>query len=509
MKRTEKKRKQKKAVLICTLATAAVIVGGMTFAWFSSQDEVTNRLSARADYSVSISEDFTPPENWIPGQEIEKNVYVTNTGNVDAFARVWLEGEFNIVKEGDGIAATDTYTISEITDNDKMKALGFEETGGHKYVKRLSKTSTQNDHNKNEASSEYVAGNSGNSGSGDVVALSEVQALQAGGYLAYAPANAQYEYTLNENNTVLVYYDATNDAQEKNIPQGSVIKVGATKAEPASGVYTAPTNRSGAIDSDTFKPATTGLYLFRRNMDVNNGASDQNWEYSGYYYVQDSTDPTAGVGKYYALKTKTTTAGDATVYADGVVTANIDVQTGAISNASGVKILTAEQFTRLDDNIVWKYTDATGTAPAKLTATLTDGSEGNASTKIAVDVALANLGTAKDNWTRVAGNGALGAVGTATRDTFYYTNDIEEGATTAKLVDSVTLAPETKQTAYIAFDFDLNVKMDSIQVIPDADGNEGYASVKDGWATTNTKAVAQKATATVGNPEIDTITWTN
>lgn len=500
MKRSEKKRKQKKVVLMFTLATAAVIVGGMTFAWFSSQDEVTNRLSARADYSVSISEDFTPPENWVPGQEIEKNVYVTNTGNVDAFARVWLEGEFNIVKEGAGIDATSTYTISEITDNDKMKALGFEETGGHKYVKRLSTTSTQNDHNKNEASSEYVAGNSGNSGSGDVVALSEVQALQAGGYLAYAPAGAKYEYTLNENNTVLVYYDATSAAQEKNIPQGSVIKVGATQAVPASGVYTAPTNRSGAIDSDTFKPATTGLYLFRRNMDVNNGASDQNWEYSGYYYVQDSTDPTAGVGKYYALKTKTTTAGDATVYADGVVTANIDNQTGAISDAAGVKMLTAEQIVKTDDNIVWKYT------ANKLTATLTDGSEGNPATKIAVDVALTNLGTEKDKWTHVAGTGL--AASDATRDTFYYTNDIEEGATTAKLVDSVTLAPETKQTAYIAFDFDLNVKMDSIQVIPNAGGNEDYASVKDGWATTGTKAVAQKATETVGAPEIDTIAWT-
>ena len=63
-----------------------------TFAWFTSQDEVTNRLSASANYGVTIAEDFTPPENWVPGQEINKDVGAVNTGNIDAFVRVWLEG---------------------------------------------------------------------------------------------------------------------------------------------------------------------------------------------------------------------------------------------------------------------------------------------------------------------------------------------------------------------------------------------------------------------------------
>ncbi|MBQ7266572.1 MAG: hypothetical protein IJS61_10830 [Firmicutes bacterium] len=514
MKRAEKKRKQKKVMLMFTLATAAVIVGGMTFAWFSSQDEVTNRLSARADYSVSISEDFTPPENWVPGQEIEKNVFVTNTGSVDAFARVWLEGEFNIIREDAGITAVPasayTPTELEVGDNDKLKELGYETvtSDGTKYIKLLSTTSTQNDKNQNEEPSEYDVSASGE---GDVKALSEVQALQAGGYLAYAPENAKYTYTVNQNKSVDVYYNTTNHAA-KDIAQGSVVKVGYAVVAPSGdgGVttYIAPTNQHGDIDSDTFKPDTTGLYLFRRNMDVNDGLSDKDWEYSGYYYVAGTTP---GDGKYYALKTKTV-GGNATVYAEGVLNSgaeNVDVQTGALtaSGVANVKLHTAKQEVITDANVAWTVDNVE--TPTKLTATLTDGTQANSAKKVAVDVALANVissGNTKDKWLRVAGDGAIGANGT--RDTFYYTNDIEQGDTTAKLVDSVTLAPETKQTAYIAFDFDLNVKMDSVQVIPNSAGNEDYASVKDGWATTGTKAVAQKATTTVGAPEIDNISWT-
>ena len=54
-------------------------------------------MTATADYGVAIAEDFTPPENWVPGQQINKDVAVTNTGNVDAFARMWLNGEMRIL----------------------------------------------------------------------------------------------------------------------------------------------------------------------------------------------------------------------------------------------------------------------------------------------------------------------------------------------------------------------------------------------------------------------------
>ena len=61
--------------------------------------------------------------------------------------------------------------------------------------------------------------------------------------------------------------------------------------------------------------------------------------------------------------------------------------------------------------------------------------------------------------------------------TFYYNNDVEEGATTSKLVDSIELSQNTKKEAYLAFDFDLNVFMDSVQVTINDDGKEAFESV--------------------------------
>lgn len=98
---TQKKKKsaKEKKVLIGSVVVAAAIVAGSTFAWFSSKDEVTNRLTASADYNVSIVEDFQPPKEWIPGQTVNKDVAAVNTGNVDAFVRMWLGGTMRVLKE--------------------------------------------------------------------------------------------------------------------------------------------------------------------------------------------------------------------------------------------------------------------------------------------------------------------------------------------------------------------------------------------------------------------------
>ncbi|MBQ1464951.1 MAG: hypothetical protein IIZ18_09085, partial [Ruminococcus sp.] len=87
MANTKKKTAREKRVLVASLLVAAVMVGGSTFAWFTSRDEVTNRLSASAAYNVTIAETFTPPEEWVPGQEVNKDVFAVNTGNIDALVK--------------------------------------------------------------------------------------------------------------------------------------------------------------------------------------------------------------------------------------------------------------------------------------------------------------------------------------------------------------------------------------------------------------------------------------
>ncbi len=91
--------KRRRRVLGASCILAALIIAASSFAWFTSKDEVNNRLSANADYGVSIVESFAPPENWVPGQEVNKDVYAVNTGNVGAFVEETVSGKLTITTE--------------------------------------------------------------------------------------------------------------------------------------------------------------------------------------------------------------------------------------------------------------------------------------------------------------------------------------------------------------------------------------------------------------------------
>ena len=119
------KSKKRRRVLGASCILAALIIAGSSFAWFTSSDEVTNRLSASADYGAKIVESFAPPKNWIPGQKVDKDVYTTNTGNVGAYVGMDISGALSIVKEetvdsATAIASTTgtTTTTHTITYND-------------------------------------------------------------------------------------------------------------------------------------------------------------------------------------------------------------------------------------------------------------------------------------------------------------------------------------------------------------------------------------------------------
>ena len=93
------KSKKRRRVLGASCILAALIIAGSSFAWFTSKDEVTNRLSANADYDVSIIENFAPPKQWVPGQTVKKEEAVTNTGNVDAFVKQQITGDLEVTVE--------------------------------------------------------------------------------------------------------------------------------------------------------------------------------------------------------------------------------------------------------------------------------------------------------------------------------------------------------------------------------------------------------------------------
>lgn len=98
-------KKNRKSVLIASCAMAALIVGSSTFAWFTSVDEVVNQISASNEYNVVVKENFIPPNNWIPGQKVDKEVGAVNTGNIDAFVKATLTGNLVLTSKSSTTAS--------------------------------------------------------------------------------------------------------------------------------------------------------------------------------------------------------------------------------------------------------------------------------------------------------------------------------------------------------------------------------------------------------------------
>ena len=80
--------KEKKTILILILVLTIGIVG-LTIAYFSNNTSVNNIFTTQP-YGTTVTETFTSPSNWLPGQEVDKSVIATNTGNVDEAVRISL-----------------------------------------------------------------------------------------------------------------------------------------------------------------------------------------------------------------------------------------------------------------------------------------------------------------------------------------------------------------------------------------------------------------------------------
>lgn len=487
MNNKKKQSRKERRVLLAALVVAGVITAGSTFAWFTSKDEVTNRLSASASYNVSIAEDFQPPEDWIPGQTINKDVSAVNTGNVDAFVRMWLEGEMNLVKKASDTDSTAILADSAVVEGlgytavnagDTMYNLGFKYQKDGNYYKILSNEKIKN---PDDADDTQTADEKN-----QPAIFSEVQSVQAGGYLIAAPAGAKWHYTLEQETQI-----KTSDNKTAAYAAGTV--VGTTGA---TGVTATVNEGPQKIDSDTFVPETPGLYIFRRNISLNAAANTaDDYEYSGYLF--DGTN-------YWALRNDATNNRSEYVLPDDAVTVATTTEPEKepltyTVDRSKIKLFTAKETVVKNGDLTWEYNATYGAddtvTPANEGAPAYVASYGTGDEAIKIVVNLANIGTDAEQWTER---------GTADKATFYYNNDVEEGDTTTKLVDSVQLDKDTKKDAFIAFDFDLNVFLESIQVTQNEAGLETNDSVNP-WASTDKTG----ATGTVTNEgtEISKIAW--
>ena len=425
MKTMKNSKKNETRVLIASLSIAAVAVAGATFAWFTSKDEVTNRLTAKAEYSTSIVEDFEPPFEWVPGQTVNKDVSVVNTGNVDALVGLQISGKFSLIRPAASAAVESTATglpadvmtaanLAAISDTTKTYAL------------ELSNKATaavgQNDTAGSEANAQEGIPN-------------EVTTLQAGGTLIWAKGAAVK-------------------------PTDSFSERSGDDAEGATADY------SGA---NQFVPTDSGVYIFRRNVTVteSGGTETETYKYSGYLFVKGAT---AAENKYYAFETETTDTGATTPYIkDITVTYNTD---GTVSSITGLKLATVQKSIV---DATMDYTNVDDTTAPKIVA-----KDAATDEKIKININL-NPGYA-DKWKYVEGKG------------FFYKDDLEEGATTTRLIDSVTLDSSVTSGAYITMDYDLNIAHESIQVTKT---DAGLEAVPDGasifGATPTATAAAELA----------------
>jgi len=266
-----------------------------TFAWFTSKDEVTNRLSANADYGVRIVESFAPPANWIPGQEVNKDVYATNTGSIASYVREDVSGVLTITKE---------------------EAV---ETGNGKAVE----WKADKDENEGTVTLRAAAAGEKSLTFADFVELSEDEkylSVEAGSYLAYKPAASNLELgkqvVLYPSENTVTYVYSTTGTQAKtytasetefkeaygNSPDADadVLNGKSVPGGAPSGVKAGQWTKAEA--KSDFTPDVEGLYVFRRVVNVDKHAMED-FDYVAYYYKD---------GKYYKITDLEVTTDDTT-----------------------------------------------------------------------------------------------------------------------------------------------------------------------------------------------------
>lgn len=98
--------KKVQALAVSGVLTVGVIGG--TLAWFTSQDKATNTFNTASNSDnngsgIKIIEEFEKPENMLPGDEVNKDVQVSNTTTYDQFIKVKFTPKFvKVIKDGSG-----------------------------------------------------------------------------------------------------------------------------------------------------------------------------------------------------------------------------------------------------------------------------------------------------------------------------------------------------------------------------------------------------------------------
>lgn len=117
--------KKVQALAVSGVLTVGVIGG--TLAWFTSQDKMTNTFNTASNKDnngsgIKIIEEFKKPENMLPGDEVNKDVQVSNITTYDQFIKVKFTPKFvEVTKDGSGKEVRTEIKTREIIDEEGNK----------------------------------------------------------------------------------------------------------------------------------------------------------------------------------------------------------------------------------------------------------------------------------------------------------------------------------------------------------------------------------------------------
>ena len=249
-----------------------------------------------------------------------------------------------------------------------------------------------------------------------------------------------------------------------------------------------------------YRPANSGLYLFKRNYNANP-------EYSGFYYNKTANE-------FYALETKDE---NVSAYVDGSVTMTdvdaTDASAGSIVTAvSDIKLRTIHKDIESSDG-TWAISFVKSDASTAATADLSDAKfmkvqftpSDTGAESVVFDVELVDGW--QTNWTYVA-DGTLNA-NTNKLGYFYYNGKLESGETSEKLIGSVT--PESvklnvRKIKNCCIHADFCTLFRIIKFTGKVYGNETMDAAA-GWATHSIDYGSGAGVTTNGDGVIHAVEW--
>ena len=125
-------KRNKKVLLITGMLTLLVI--GSTFAYFQKSESIDNKFKS-AEAKVYLNEKFDPNDEWVPGEEKQKEVRFGNEGKIAAVLRVKFTP---VLKLEDGTEDSEAAKGFQLNFTDGFSQNWTEKDGWYYYNKVLS-----------------------------------------------------------------------------------------------------------------------------------------------------------------------------------------------------------------------------------------------------------------------------------------------------------------------------------------------------------------------------------